>query len=209
MNIYFWGVFYLGNLFWYISDCSRHWFVCFVNCVIFLILEVTTASGDFCDFSVFPPVSAFFFVEVIDALTSSLTFSLDFYTLSTVSFFCGGNLCVIFSFSFLFKRTEAWSSPTLSTLGFSFHFHSYPTQDQLKWTTYYLTCWIKNQIKLLIVLTKCKALIEGGQQLYNKNATAQGIFFIQRRNGYRTIENLVTWVPVYFYQYRAYLTTIH
>ena len=59
------------------------------------------------------------------------------------------------------------------------------------------------------MLPKVKALFEGGQQLYTKNSLAQGLFFIQRRNGNRSIEHLVTRFMVGFYQYRAYLTKIH
>ena len=40
-------------------------------------------------------------------------------------------------------------------------------------------------------MPKIKTLLEGGQQIYTKNATSQGLVFIQRRNGYRTRENLV------------------
>ena len=58
-------------------------------------------------------------------------------------------------------------------------------------------------------MPKIKALPEGGQQLYTKNSTSQGLFFIQIWDGYRTRENLVTGVPVDLYQYIAYLTTIH
>ena len=75
--------------------------------------------------------------------------------------------------------------------------------------TYSPPRWLHNDIKLLIVLPKFNALLEGGQQTYTKNATAQGIVFIQSQNGHRTRENLATRVPVDFYQYRAYLTTFH
>ena len=75
--------------------------------------------------------------------------------------------------------------------------------------TYSPPRWLHNDIKLLIVLPKFNALLEGGQQTYTKNATAQGLVFIQSQNGHRTRENLATRVPVDFYQYRAYLTTFH
>ena len=90
-----------------------------------------------------------------------------------------------------------------------FHCHHSPAQDQLKWTTASFSWLLQNHIKLLIVLPKFKALLEWGQQLYTKNAASWGLVFVQRRNVYRTRENLVTWVPVDFYRYRAYLTTIH
>ena len=59
------------------------------------------------------------------------------------------------------------------------------------------------------MLLKTKALLEGGQQLYPKNSTAQGRVLIQR----------LTWI-LYFikncfkgtsdlYQYIASLTTVH
>ena len=48
------------------------------------------------------------------------------------------------------------------------------------------TCQLYNQFQLLIVLPKIKALREGSQQLYYKNATSQVLFLIQRRTGYRT-----------------------
>ena len=94
-------------------------------------------------------------------------------------------------------------------LALSFNCHHSQTWDQLKWKTSSLLCWIHNQIKLLIVLPKFKVILEGGQQLYNKNAKYQGLVFIQIRNECRTRENLVTWVPVDLYRYRSYLTTIH
>ena len=92
---------------------------------------------------------------------------------------------------------------------FQFNFHRYLTWDQLKWTTYSLPCLIHNQLKILIMIPKSKALLEGFQQLYTKNSTFKGLFFIQRRYGYRNIDNLVTRVLVDFYQYIAYITTIH
>ena len=59
------------------------------------------------------------------------------------------------------------------------------------------------------MLPEIKALIEGGQRLYSKNATAQGRVLIQRW----------TWIPYYIklrfkvtghlYQYIASLTTTH
>ena len=91
---------------------------------------------------------------------------------------------------------------------FQFHYHRYTTRYQLKLTTYSLPCWIQNNFKLLIMLPKIKALPEKVQQLYTKNATAQVIVLIQRQGGYRTRENLVTIVPVDFYHYISYLTTI-
>ena len=38
------------------------------------------------------------------------------------------------------------------------------------------------QFKILIVLPEIKALLEGGQRLYSKNATSQGRVLIQKRN---------------------------
>ena len=59
------------------------------------------------------------------------------------------------------------------------------------------------------MLPKIEALLEGGQLLYTKKATSQGLFFIQIRDGYQTRENLVTRVPVSFYESIVYLKTIH
>ena len=59
------------------------------------------------------------------------------------------------------------------------------------------------------MLPTIKSLPEGGQQIYNKNATAQGLVFIQIQDGYRTRENLFTSVLVDSYQYIYYVTTIH
>ena len=42
------------------------------------------------------------------------------------------------------------------------------------------------------MLPKSKALLEGGQKMYTKNATAQGQVLIQRRTEYRTGWKLVT-----------------
>ena len=92
---------------------------------------------------------------------------------------------------------------------FPFHFYFHTNLDQLKLNTYYLPCELNNRFKLLIIFPKIKALLEGGQHLYTKNATAQGRFFILRMDGYCTRENLVTRLPVGFYQYIAYLTTFH
>ena len=93
--------------------------------------------------------------------------------------------------------------------GFQFNFHRYPTWDQLKLTTYSLPCWTQNKFKLLIMLPKSKALLEGFQQLYTKNDRTKGLVSIKRRYGYHNREKLVTRVLVDFYQYIAYLTTIH
>ena len=92
---------------------------------------------------------------------------------------------------------------------FPLYFHCYSTQEQLKLTTYSLPYELQNLFKLLIMLPKIKALLEGDQQLYTKISTAQIIVFIQRRDGYFTRYNLVTRVPVDFNQYIAYLTTTH
>ena len=35
-------------------------------------------------------------------------------------------------------------------------------------------------------MPKIKVLIDGGQQLYTKNDTSQGLVLIQRQDGYRT-----------------------
>ena len=68
----------------------------------------------------------------------------------------------------------------------TFHFHCYPTWDQLKLTTSPLPFELQNQFKLLIILSKIKAFLERVQKLYTKNATSQGLVFIQRRYGCRT-----------------------
>ena len=46
--------------------------------------------------------------------------------------------------------------------------------------------YLYNQFQLLIVLPKIKALLEGGQRLYSKNATSQGRVLIQRWTRCRT-----------------------
>ena len=51
---------------------------------------------------------------------------------------------------------------------------------------YSLPCWLYNQFKPLIMPPKSKALLERGQQIYTKNATAQVLALIQIRDGYRT-----------------------
>ena len=45
---------------------------------------------------------------------------------------------------------------------------------------------VARQYKFLIMMTEIKALLEGGQRLYTKIATAQGLVLIQKRNEYRT-----------------------
>ena len=52
--------FYLVTIIRYISSWNRPWFVLFFNCVILIFLEVTTAFGDICNFSVLFPLSIFF-----------------------------------------------------------------------------------------------------------------------------------------------------
>ena len=113
----------------------------------------------------------------------------------------------LFHFSFSLRTQKLGILQHYQISSLPFHFHNSPTRYQLKWMTYTLPCLLQNQIKLLIVLPRFKALLDWGQQLYTKNAT--GIVFIKRRNGYRTRENLVTWVTVNSYQYKAYLITIH
>ena len=106
-------------------------------------------------------------------------------------------------------RKVACSSSTLSTSDFPFHFHCYTTRDKLKLTACSLPYWPQNQLNLLIMLPKIKALLEASQQIYTKNVTNQGLFFIQRQNGHSTRENLVSRIPVYFSHYIASLTTVH
>ena len=115
----------------------------------------------------------------------------------------------IFHYYFSLREHKLYLLQHYQLLALPFHCHRSPNWYQWKWTTSYLPCWPKNQIKLLIVLREFKALPEGYQQIYTKNATSQGLVFIQRQNDYRTIENLVTWLPANFYWYRAYLTTIN
>ena len=59
------------------------------------------------------------------------------------------------------------------------------------------------------MLPKIKVLLEGGQQLYTKNATSQGRFLIHVRDGYRTRLDFITILLVSFYQYIAYIKTSH
>ena len=61
---------------------------------------------------------------------------------------------------------------------------SSPTQYQSKWATYLLRCRLQNHIKLLIVLTKFKALLERGNQLYTTNSIAQGLVITLGKIGY-------------------------
>ena len=56
------------------------------------------------------------------------------------------------------------------------------------------------------MLSKIKALLKGGQKLYTKNATTQGLVFIERQDWYRTMENLFTILQVDLYRYIAYIT---
>ena len=153
----------------------------------------------FLGFSSLSTVSIFLFVGFIDApLVSLLCF---FYGTYAWSFSTSSN--------FGCSRTVACSSPIFWTSGFQFHFRCYPTRDQLKLKTSSLHCWLQNQFKFIIMLPEIKGLLEGGQKLYTKNSTAQRLVFIQIQDGYRTREKLVTRVPVYFYQYIAYLEKIH
>ena len=53
-----------------------------------------------------------------------------------------------------------------------------------------MPCEVQNWFKLLIILPKIKALLEGGQQIYAKNTTDQGLVFIQIQDGYRVVFQL-------------------
>ena len=210
MNIYFWGVFYLVTFIRYIIYCNRSWFVLFFNCVVFIIFGGNNCFWLFLWFLCF--------VACVNILFCGGNGCVDFfihvfpwflYFVNCVIFFVEVIDASSFSFFFFFKRTEAWYSSTLSNFVFSFYCHCYPTRYQLKWETSSLPCKLQNQIKLLIFIPKIKALLEGGQQLYTKNATSQGLVIIQRRNGYLTRDKLVTLVPVDSYRYIEYLETIH
>ena len=87
-------------------------------------------------------------------------------------------------------------------------FLSYPTQYQSNWATYPLHCWLQNQIKILIVLPKFKALLGGGPQLYTKMPISRAGY--QARIDWVLYRiNLVTWVTVDLKWVKAYLTTIY
>ena len=65
---------------------------------------------------------------------------------------------------------------------------------QAKWGEFFpvlfgflLRCRLQNQIKILILLPKCNAILEGGAQLYIKNDTDQGIVITLGHIGYCTI----------------------
>ena len=127
-----------------------------------------------------------------------------------ILFLCGGNWFIVFLILMFILREE--NLDLLQHYQFStppFHFRSSKTREQLKWKTSFLPCLLQNYINLIILMPKFKAIIEGGQRLYTKNSTDQGIVYIQIWIGYRTRDNLVTWLPVDFYRYRAYLTTTH
>ena len=103
------------------------------------------------------------------------------------------------SFWCFFEGTDPWYLSNLSTFGCyrsvassslifwtSYISFSFMSLSNLKLTTPSLPCWLFDQFKLLIMLPKIKALLEGGQQVYTENATSQGLIFIQRQNVYRT-----------------------
>ena len=112
MNIYI-CFFHLGVIIIDITYWNRSWFIFFVNCAIILFLEVTTVSRYFCNFSGLFSVSIFFFVQVIDMLTSSFTIPLIYLLCQLYHFFV--EVIDASHFFLFFKRTETWSSSTLST----------------------------------------------------------------------------------------------
>ena len=123
-------------------------------------------------------VSILFFVEIRYVLASLTIFSIDFSTLSTMSIFSSVQVIDATSLSFFcfFEGIEAWFSSISSTFVFpehrlffiqnyqlqvfTFHYHCYPTWDQLKLTKYSLPCWHHNQFKVLIMLPKLKRFLK-------------------------------------------------